>query len=60
MEIKMNKPHFCILCMICDEPVELKEFEQKALDRGLSIAPRVCTKCKAAVMRIRKEMEDET
>lgn len=51
------KTTIAIQCLICGEGVELNWVEQACVDHGRSIHSKVCAKCKAAVMKIRKEME---
>ena len=51
------KATIAIQCLICGEGVELTENEQMCINYGRSIHSKVCDKCKAAVMKIRKEME---
>ena len=46
-----------INCLICDEFIELGEQKYVGLKYGKDIV-KVCPKCKQAVMKIRKEMEE--
>lgn len=46
-----------INCLICGEPTELNEQEYIRLKYGKDIV-KVCPKCRQAVMKVRKEMEE--
>ena len=55
-EIKgfLNKAEIVTKCLICDEVIELDEFEKARAYAGLSIPPKVCTGCKEAVKRLKE------
>lgn len=49
--IKTKEPSIietAVPCLICGEDI---------ISTGISYAPKVCDKCKAAVMKVRKESE---
>ena len=46
-------------CIICGESVELTPNEELSLERGHHIHSKVCDKCRAAVFRIREQMEQK-
>ena len=46
-------------CIICGETVELTPNEVMSLEYGSHIRSKVCDKCRAAVLRIRKQMEQK-
>lgn len=46
-----------INCLICGEFAELNEQEHIRLGYGKDIV-KICPKCKQAVMKVRKEMEE--
>ena len=54
------KPSIGIGCIICGEYVALSECEERSLLAGLHLHSKVCDKCKAAIMKVRKEMEVES
>jgi len=43
-------------CIICGESIPLTPDEIIMLERGHRISSKVCDKCKAAVLRMRREM----
>ena len=59
MVAETRKWHICMTCIICNELVEMNELEQMKLDFGQSICPKVCEKCRLAVLRMRKETEKD-
>ena len=50
---------FGISCLICGESVLLDAFEVERLNHGRDIAPKICDKCKNAVMQMRKELGEK-
>lgn len=48
----------CTDCLICGEPVELIDIEVYRLGRGHDVGSKVCEKCRKAIMRFRKWIED--
>ena len=46
-----------IPCMICDESVKLSDDEVKAMRYGYHTQPKICDKCKQAILHIRKKIE---
>ena len=46
----------CASCIICGEAVELTEMEEEQLRYGHYIHSKVCDKCKAAILYMRKQM----
>ena len=50
---------WCQLCIICNEPIELDERDNKKVDRGVALSSKVCDKCRAAVLKVRKEIENK-
>ena len=62
-EIKIKKENFTnyyttVECPICGELVDnLTEYEAYALSKGQDIGPKVCKKCKDAIMYIRNLKE---
>lgn len=53
------KPKYVIQCLICDETVELSETENSCLNYGLFINPKICDKCKQAILYARRMMENQ-
>ena len=49
--------HFSVSCIICGESVELTQDEELMLKNGISVGPKVCEKCKQAVLHMREQME---
>jgi hypothetical protein len=49
----------CMACLFCGEPVGLDEMEKARLDHGMYIHPKVCDKCKEAVLYIRNQLQKE-
>ena len=45
-------------CLICDESVPLSDKEYLAMLAGRNVNPKVCDKCKAAVLRMREQMKE--
>ena len=43
---------YCISCLICDDTIELYDYPAPN-------APKICDKCKAAIMSIREKLEKE-
>lgn len=43
--------------MICGNFVELDEFENMALEYGKNIEPKICDKCRNAIMWAREQIE---
>lgn len=58
-QLQVLKPKHTIQCLICDEAVELSEMENSRLDHGLSINPKICDKCKQAILYARRMMENQ-
>ena len=54
------KPSIGVGCLICNEYVGLSEMEEKMLYASIHLNPKICDKCKAAVMKVRKELESES
>ena len=46
-------------CIICGESVELTPNEVMSLEYGSHIRSKVCDKCRAAVLRMREQMEQK-
>ena len=46
-------------CIICGESIELTPNEVMSLEYGNHIRSKVCDKCRAAVLRIREQMEQK-
>ena len=51
--------HLRMICLFCGEPVRLSEMEEARLDHGMYIHPKVCDKCKEAVLYIRIQLQKE-
>ena len=51
--------HLCMACLFCGEPVRLSEMEEARLNNGMYIHPKVCDKCKEAVLYIRNQLQKE-
>ena len=51
-----NHVTLCIKCLICDESIDLDEYEEEYVKYNKPLF-KVCDKCKAAVMKIRNDME---
>lgn len=56
-KINTNQSWIGMPCIICGESVALTSNEVLSLEHGLHIHSKVCDKCKAAVLRIREQME---
>ena len=54
-----NSSRYAMPCIICGDSVELTENESYSVRQGHIISPKVCDKCKAAVMKIRGESNDQ-
>ena len=52
-----NSVSFATSCLICNESIPLDDFEIARIKYGRDIAPKICDKCKNAVMQMRKELE---
>ena len=61
IKVKIDKGSvkLSIPCLICNEPVELDEMELARLDHGLGTHPKICDKCKKAILHYRKELEEK-
>ena len=46
-------------CLICGENVPLEEFEQRRIRFGSYIDPKVCDKCREAVLEMRKRLDTD-
>ena len=53
------KPSIGVGCLVCNEYVGLSEGEERSLLAGLHLHSKVCDKCREAIMRVRKEIENE-
>lgn len=51
-------PISAITCLVCGESVELSEAEMNRLQCHLPIQPKICKKCKDAIMEVRKRREE--
>ena len=51
--------YVAIGCLVCNEPVKLNELEKCQLDYGHHISPKLCPKCKEAILHTRKELEEK-
>lgn len=45
-------------CIVCGEPVRLTVHEEMALEYGKHIGEKCCDKCKAAILHMRKQLEE--
>ena len=52
--------HLGVECIICGESIELTENENIALMYGKTVGPKVCDKCKEAIMNVRYLLEKYT
>lgn len=52
---KIQNFRYCKPCIICDESVELTDEEVSSLEHGFSVQPKVCDKCKQAILNIRQK-----
>lgn len=48
-----NFAHIAIQCLICEDSVELEEYEESRLKHGMYVAPKICDKCKEAILKMR-------
>ena len=55
----MIKWHYSKPCLVCGDDIALTEQEQIMLEHGLSIEPKICDKCKKAILKMREELEDD-
>lgn len=46
-----------ISCMVCGESVDLSNYEQARLEAGLPVGPKICDKCKEAILEMRRRIE---
>lgn len=51
--------YLSIECLVCNEPVKLNELERCQFEYGHHISPKLCSKCKEAILHIRKELEEK-
>lgn len=52
-------PALATHCIVCNGVIELTGIERLRLERGFSIESKVCDKCKAAILHIREQMENQ-
>ena len=55
-----DKSYLGTSCIICGESVPLTQDDILSLEHGHHIHSKVCDKCKAAVLRMREQMEVKT
>ena len=46
-------------CMICDESTPLTDYEESLIYSGSHLNPKICDKCKKAILYIRSQMPEE-
>ena len=51
--------YLSIGCLVCDEPIKLNELERCQVEYGHHISPKICSKCKEAILHIRKELKQK-
>ena len=49
----------CVGCLVCGEAVPLSDFEYAYLHTTHGSVVKVCDKCKAAILHVRKQLEEE-
>lgn len=54
----MLKGNIGIDCLICGETVVLTENEELSLEYGVRLNPKICNKCKATILYVRKQLEE--
>lgn len=59
IKIDSNACTLGISCLICGESVELDEMELARLNYGLDIHPKICDKCKYAILYYRRKFESD-
>ena len=47
----------CIGCLICGESVPLSVEEESTLMNGIKIGPKICDKCRNAILKMRENIE---
>lgn len=52
--------HFGIACLVCGESVPLTTDEEYAIRSGFHVNPKICDKCKEAILYVRKTIENNT
>lgn len=45
-------------CLVCGEGVRLTTEEEYAMRSGFHVNPKICDKCKEAILHIRKSIEN--
>jgi hypothetical protein len=55
----MAKCHLGVYCMICNEVVELTEQEKEMIHCGVRLPPKICDKCRKAILYMRSQMPEE-
>lgn len=53
-----NSVSLATSCLICNEFVILDDFEIARINYGRDVNPKICDKCKRAIMYIRKETDN--
>ena len=53
------EPKYSVECIVCFEPVQLTAYEEQLVRNGRHIPPKVCNKCREAIMHIRNKLENE-
>ena len=56
-----TQPHnnICVGCLVCGEAATLSDFECAYLQILHGSIVKVCDKCKAAILHVRKQLEEE-
>jgi len=56
-----TQPHndICVACLVCGEAVTLSDFEYASLQMPHGCVIKVCDKCKAAILHVRNQLEEE-
>ena len=58
---KLIKPQYTysIQCIICEESVQLTDKEVELMHCGNRLPPKICDKCKKAILYMRSQMPNE-
>ena len=59
VKITQSESHIGLPCLICGDSVALTSNEELSLRYGNHVHSKVCNQCRAAVMRMRGQMERE-
>ena len=47
-------------CLICNEPIKISEYTDNRLRHEQWVNPKICDKCKQAILKVREVMEKQT